>query len=146
MSGSIKVVTDTNVYFMFFYDSASKAGKLIEYAIAGSTELFSPDTVREELKRVLVRELDFDEAQSEKLINYLPTRWVDKEIYQEFLTKAKIIKHMPDRPLMALAIALNCGIITANIKDFKPAAKLVKIWKIDELLEVLNNLRKAKLS
>lgn len=135
MNGSVKVIADTNVYFMFFYKPESKAGELIEAAIKGKIELLSPDTVKEELKRVLVRELGFGESVAENFINYLPVIWINKEFYEAYLYKTAIIKHKPDRPVLALALALNCGIITANIKDFKPARKITKLWKIDDLLE-----------
>lgn len=134
MNGSIKVVVDTNVYFMFFYDPESKAGQLINAAIAKNVELFSTDTVKEELKKVLIKELGFEEARADTIISYLPTTWVDRKFYEAYLDKTRIIKHKPDRPILALALALNCGVITANIKDFKPARNIAKIWKIDELL------------
>lgn len=139
MNGSLRVVADTNVYFMFFYNPESKAGKLIGHAIANRIEIFSPDTVKEELKRVLVRELDFGEAQAITFISYLPVRWINREIYEKFMIKAEVVKHKSTR--LALALALSCGIITANTKDFKPARKIVKIWEIDELLEALNKAK-----
>lgn len=137
MNGSIRVVVDTNVYFIFFYNPASKSGKLIEAAIGRKVDLFSTDTVQEELKRVLVRELSFEAEKAENVIVHLPVTWVGREVYQNYLDKAKVVQHKPDRPILALALTLNCGIITANIRDFKPARKIVKIWKIDDLLEEL---------
>lgn len=137
MNGSVRIVADTNVYFMFFYDPSRKAGQLINAALDKKVELFSPDTVKEELKRVLIRELGFEDARAENIINYLPATWIDRKFYGGYLGKAAIIRHRPDRPVLALALALNCGIITANIKDFKSARKITKLWKIDDLLEKL---------
>ncbi len=138
MNGSIRVVPDTNVYFMFFYEPQSKAGQLINAAIMKRVELFSPDTVKEELKGVLIRELDVREEKTENIIGYLPVTWVDRKVYEEYMNKTAIIRHKPDRPILALVLALNCGIITANVKDFKPASKITKLWKINELLGEIN--------
>ena len=138
MNGLIKIVADTNVFFMAFYNIKNKASALLNAAIEGKVVIFSPDTVREELKRVLIRELDFTEDMTESSITHLPAIWVGKEVYESCMEKASIIKHKPDRPVLAVALALNCGIITADFKDFKPAKKLVKLWNIDELLKAVS--------
>ncbi len=133
----LRVVADTNVYFISFYNPESKASRLLNAAIEKRIVLFSPDIVKEELKRVLVRELGFSTEKAESTISYLPITWIGREIYENYMENASVIKHRPDRPVLATAIALNCGIITANVKDFKPARKIVKLWKIDEILKTL---------
>ena len=136
-SNLLRVVADTNVYFISLYNPESKAGKLLTAAIEKKVTLFSPDTVREELKRILIRELGFAENGAENVIIYLPVTWVGKEVYANYMKDAFVIKHTPDRPVLATALAMSTGIITANIKDFKPAQKIVKLWKIDELLKAV---------
>lgn len=132
MNGSlIKLVIDTNIIFMSLYDSSSKAAKIIELAEKNKLQLFSTDSVKEELIRVLKRELNFNDKQIEVNINKLPITWVEKEVYQEFLDKTKV-KHKPDKPVEALALVLNCGILSAD-NDFKDRLN------VDELLDRLED-------
>ncbi len=130
----IKVIVDTNVYFMSLKNPVGKASKLIIAGINGTIELFSPDTVKEELIRLLKRK-SFSEYEIEEAIIHFPVTWLDKTSYEIFMKSSSIIKHKPDRPILAAALAVECGIITANKKHFLPARKLVKVWEIDELLE-----------
>ena len=80
MNGSeiIKIVIDTNVIFMAVYDINSKAGKIVSAALENKIMLFSTDTVKEEITRVLKRELNFSDAEINTLIASLPITWLDK--------------------------------------------------------------------
>ena len=129
-----RVVADTNIYFMSLLNPAGKAAKLIMAGMQGTTDLFSPDTVREELRRLLQRK-GFSDNETDDTLLHLPVIWVDRPSYEGFMEASSVIKHKPDRPVLAAALAVGCGIITANRKHFLPARKLVKIWEIDELLE-----------
>lgn len=124
---SIKLVIDTNALFMSLYNPSGKAAKIIELANEGRLILFSPDSVKEELFVVLQRELDFSENESIKIIESLPISWVDEQIYAEALDKTKV-KHEPDKPVEALAIILDCEILTAD-RHFKNRANIDAILK-----------------
>ena len=137
MNGSIRIVVDTNVYYIFLYKPESKAGRIINHALENKIKIFSPDTVKEEMSRLLIRDFKFKEDEKEIIIDSLPVEWVDKEVYKDQMEKACIIKHKQDRPILACALVLGCGVLTANIRHFKPARKLVKIWDIDELLKAI---------
>ena len=134
----IDVIADTNVYFMSLWNPIGKAAKLIISATDEKVYLFSPDTVKEELIRLLKRK-GFSEHEIEDIIPHLPVTWIDKPIYEKFMKASALIKHKPDRPILAAALVVGCGIISANRKHFLPARKLVKIWKIDELLEKIQS-------
>src|SRR3989344_5421523 len=114
MNGSkINIVIDTNVIFMALYDPTSKAGKVINAAIENKIELYTTDTVQEEIRRVLKREIRLQDEEIEEKIRNLPILWIKKEIYAEFINKTKV-KHKADKPLEALSILLNCGILSAD--------------------------------
>ena len=83
----------------------------------------------------LKRKLEKPEWYLKFILGSLPVHWYPEEIYLSFMDNAKIMPHKPDRPLVALALLLNCGILSANCKDFKHVKKFVRIWEIDELLE-----------
>ncbi len=108
-----KIVIDTNVLFMAIYDSRGKAGKIIEAAHEKRIELLAPISVREELTRILKRELKTTESETEFITESLPIQWIEKEIYQEALPKTTV-KHKPDKAVEALAMILDCGILTAD--------------------------------
>lgn len=123
-----KIVIDTNVIFMSLHNPSGKAGKIIDLANRGKINLFSTDTVKIEIFRVLKRELKWkDEIIAEK-INYLPIIWVEKEIYSDFLSKTKI-KHKADKPIEALSLVLNCAILSADahFRNLKNMADINKI-------------------
>ena len=128
MNGSaIRLVIDTNVIFMALYNKNSKAGKIIKYAINGKIELFSPDTVKEEISRVLKRELNYLEEEINLTIKSLPIIWMEKSIYQDYLSRTKV-KHLPDKPVEAVSIVLNCGVLSAD-KHFKDRIDINSLLK-----------------
>ena len=114
MSGIlIKAVIDTNVIFMALYDEKSKAGRIIDAGIEGKIKLYSPESVKEEISRVLIKELNYSEKDIEKYVDALPIEWIGKEMYLSFLEKTKV-KHKADKPVEAVALMLNCGILSAD--------------------------------
>ncbi|MEK6848540.1 MAG: PIN domain-containing protein [Nanoarchaeota archaeon] len=133
MNGSeiIKIVIDTNVIFMAVYDINSKAGKIVSAALENKIMLFSTDTVKEEITRVLKRELNFSDAEINTLIASLPITWLDKLYYHDFISKTKV-KHKADKPVEALSLALNCQLLSADA-HFKNRAM------VDKILASLNN-------
>ena len=102
-----KFVIDTNVIFMALYDVNSKAGRIIRAAIENKLKLYSSDSVKEEIFRVLKREMLFNEKDISGIIESLPIIWIDKKVYESFLIKTKV-KHKADKPIEVLALMLNC--------------------------------------
>lgn len=130
MNGSeIRAVIDTNVIFMALYNKDSKAGKIIRYANKDKILLFSPDSVRDELFRVLKREMEFSEDKINFILESLPITWIKKEIYEKILDKTKV-KHKADKPVEAVSLISGCGILSGN-KHFKDRIN------VDDLLEKL---------
>ncbi len=131
MNGSrIKAVADTNFLFMNIYNRNSKAGKIIDAAIDKKIELFAPDTVKIELGKVLKKEFSFTQEEIEEAFENLPIQWIEKEIYVSSLQKTSV-KHKADKPIEALALILDCGILTAD-KHFDAVKNKINI---NEFLE-----------
>ena len=112
-----KVVIDTNIIFMALYNPYGKAGEIIKFAFSNKIKLFSTDSVKEEIIRVLKREMNLSDIEINKIIPSLPITWINREIYINKLKNTKV-KHKPDKPIEALAITLNCGILSGD-KHFK---------------------------
>ena len=133
-NGSLRVVVDTNIYYSFLYNPFGDIGKLVLEAVNGSIELYSPDIVYEEIRRLLTKDFKVSEEKAIEIIESLPVKWIDRYIYADCMDNTKIIKHESDRPILALALALKCGILSFD-NHFRPAKKIVKLWNIKELIE-----------
>lgn len=137
MQSGLRVVVDTNVFFMYIYRSDSKAGDVIRAALKGKITITSADSVKEELIALLKRKFDLTDLETENVIDNLPVEWYGREIYFPLMSQTAQMPHKPDRPLVALALLLNCGVLSANYRHFRHVDKLIKVWDIDELLEVI---------
>ncbi len=126
-NSKIGVVIDTNIIFMSLYDRDSKAGKIIEFATENKIQLFSPESVKNELLRVLKREMEFSEDKIIFIIDSLPVIWVKKEVYENVLDKTEV-KHKADKPIEALSLILGCEILSAD-KHFKNRADINELLK-----------------
>jgi len=126
MSGLHKLVIDTNTIFMSWYNPFGKCAEILRYAREGKIELFSTDSVREEIVRVFRRN-GLKEREIQDFLVDLPISWVDKQIYVRFIEKTKV-KHKADKPLEALSLVLNCEILSAD-NDFKNRLDLNKFLK-----------------
>ena len=134
MKNGLRVAIDTNILYMFLYRAESKPGLIIKAATEEKIILVSTDSVKEELRRLLKTDFNQTDVEAENIISSLPIEWYNREIYLSFMEEAKIMPHKPDRPLVALALLLNFGILSANHTHFKHVKKVVKVWEIDELL------------
>lgn len=132
----IKVVIDTNVIFMALYDETSKAAQVIQAANQKKLSLFAPISVKEELKIVLKREMKLTEEEIEIIMEGLPVSWIEREIYEPAMEKTNV-KHKPDKAVEALALILNCGILTAD-RHFEHIKNKLDI---NDLLTKLKNVR-----
>lgn len=108
---------------------------LLEKAAEGSVELFSPQFVKVESQRVLK---GARLVESEKEVDELPVVWVPLELYEPYLIEAAgLIAHKPDRHVVACALYLNAGILSANTRHFntKRLRKRLTLWGLGELLK-----------
>ena len=121
------LVIDTNILFMALTKQREPA-KLIDLAIQEKIILFAPDSVRKELGRVLRRELFMEENLIKQIIKSLPVKWANSSIYGPYLRKTEV-KHKSDKPVEALALALNCKILSAD-KHFKKRVNAKDILKM----------------
>jgi len=133
----LEVVVDTNVLFMGLEYPERKAGQILKAGFEGKIPLVSPSTVMTELYRLLQIKLGKPEWYLNYILDSLPVHWYPEEIYISFMEQAKIMPHKPDRPLVALALLLNCGVLSANYRHFRHIKKFVKVWDIDELLKTI---------
>ena len=115
---------------MSIYDRNSKASKIIEVALENKINIFAPISVKNELINVLKREFNWRDDKTDFIVESLPVKWIEKEIYELVLEKTTV-KHKPDKPVEAVAIILDCGILSAD-SDFKGNKRIIDI---DELLE-----------
>jgi putative PIN family toxin of toxin-antitoxin system len=132
----VRAVIDTNVIFSALYNLKSNAGRLLLLAIEDKIELFSPNYVKEELSRILKQKLQYTQEQIEQTVLSLPIRWVEDEIYAEFLEDARMaIDHVKDVPVLACAMALHCDIISGD-KHFHPLkVDIVKSWRLKSVID-----------
>lgn len=126
-----RIVIDTNIIYMAWYTPIGKCAQILRYARQGRIILFSTDTAKKEIARALSKQ-NLDEKEISEFIDELPISWVKKEFYEPALNKTKV-KHKPDKPIEALSIMLNCGILSADT-DFKDKIN------INELLNQLEEL------
>ncbi len=128
MNGSkIKVVIDTNIIFMSLYKKDSKSSFLIKAASKDKILLFAPDTVKEEIQRVLKMEFGYDNQKINITLEGLPITWIGKEIYEPFIAITKV-QHKADKPIEALSLALGCKILSAD-KHFNDRTSVNELLK-----------------
>lgn len=127
-----RIVVDTNFLFMAIYNKEGKARRVLDLTIEKKIALFAPDNVKKELIIILKRELLFSDEEIKDAFEILPVNWVDGEIYKSFLEKTTVKKEA-DKTVEAVALMLDCGILTADT-DFDKVKQRIDI---DDLLNKL---------
>ena len=128
-SQDLRIVIDTHILFMAWYNPQGKCAKVLEKANKGKIEIYAPDSVKIEIFRILQQQgLSIDEIRD--FLSDFEINWINKSIYEPFLDKTKV-KHKADKPIEAVSLILNCGILSAD-RHFK------KRIDINKLLEELN--------
>lgn len=136
------VIVDTNIYFSALYNPEGNEAEIIRRANSEELILLSPNTVRDELERVLETKLDWNEEKTTSVTRTLPTVWVPKEKYEEKLALAKsLIPHEKDSPILACALKFETGTLTGNTTHFdKPEIrKKATVWSSRKLLNYLES-------
>ncbi len=150
-----KAIIDTNVIFSALYKPKSTSGMIIFLAIEGIVNLIAPISVREEILRKLKEKLEFSSEEAQFIVSSLPIDWIEKEIYEDLLTKAKnMIRDESDAPIIALYLATRYPIITgdkdileSNVEAYKPSEYLRKLMdekviRKEELKKILGEIEK----
>lgn len=133
----LSIVMDTNIYLQALSNPESRQMAVLSRAIEGKILLFSPDTVKEELERNLLK-FNLTGDRIEKIMDSLPVEWIEFELYMHFLKEAgKLIAHKADIPVVATTLFLNTGILSMD-KDFnrRDLKQRIKIWDLDELMKL----------
>ena len=134
----MKFVIDTNIIFSGIYDLESNAGKILLLAAEEKIELFSPEYVKQELVKILQIKLKFTEQEVSDIILALPIKWIEIEIFENELARAKeSISHEDDVPVLACALALGIDILSGDkhFKDIK--IKDIKVWKLRKAVDLI---------
>ena len=130
----MRVVIDTNVVVSGLYDPDSPPGRVLDAGAEGRVILCAPETVREELERVLRTVLTYSEAEVKLTLRALPIDWIEPAVYQDDLARASALVRDPtDASVLACGFALSSDIVSGD-KDLHAARqRRVKVWKPAEL-------------
>ncbi len=110
-----RVIVDANILYSALYKTQGVCGTILQAAIAGSCQLFSPDSVREEVRRNLVENLSMTEHETLRLITSLPVEWIPREAYQGRMHRAvSLLTHAEDAPVLAASLATHLPIISGD--------------------------------
>ena len=84
MENSQICVIDTNILFMALTNPFGKAAKILDLANLEKIILFAPDSVKQEIEHVLIRENKINDSSVLKVISGLPVKWVNESFYGPF--------------------------------------------------------------
>jgi predicted nucleic acid-binding protein len=110
-----RIIVDANVLYSALYKPQGVCGTILLAAIDGFCELFSPDSVREEIRRNLVENLSMTEQETLRLISALPLAWVPREAYEENINRAvSLLTHEEDAPVLATSLATHLPVLSGD--------------------------------
>lgn len=117
----IPLVIDSNIFFSAFYNIKGLERRILDLSLEKEElQLFSPDIFWDEVKRNLIKKLDYDEVNINALFSKFLIIKISHEKYKEYINKAKeLISHDEDLPFIATSLYLNCPIWSGNEKHFK---------------------------
>ena len=132
-------IVDANVLYSALYKPQGVCGTILRAAIDGLCELFSPDSVREELRRNLVENLSMTEQETLRLISALPVEWVPREAYEESINRAVLLlTHEEDAPVLAASLATHLPVLSGDRHlHSERVIKNVKVLTPRQFLETL---------
>lgn len=109
------LIIDTNVVFSALYDPDSVPGQIVELALEGTLTLYAPDTVEEELERILRNKLGYTDAEWEDTRAALPVEWIEQAVYERALEAAReAIADPGDVSIVATAITVDAAIVSGD--------------------------------
>ncbi len=134
-----RVIVDANILYSALHKPQGVCGTILQAAIDGSCELFSPDSVREEVRRNLVENLSMTEQETLRLISALPVDWIPREVYEERIDRAvSLLTHEEDAPVLATSLATHLPILSGDRHlHSEKVIKNVKVLTPRQFLEEL---------
>lgn len=125
-----RIIVDANVLFSALYDPVSTCGSIVMLAIEGEIDLVSPESVRREMARILVKKLGYGGTEAEAAVAALPVDWIEEAAYAPKLAEAEpLVRDRTDAPLVALALALEADIVSGDKDLHALRTRKVKVWK-----------------
>lgn len=130
----MRVVIDTNVIVSGIYDPQSVPGRVLDAGNTGAIHLCAPQSVREELKRVLARVLGFSPLQVDSTLKGLKVEWIPEAVYHDMLPEAReLLRDADDAPVLACALAVGCDIVSGDNDLHAARTRRIRIWRPSEL-------------
>ena len=145
MSYEVKILVDSNVVFSALYKIASIPGLIIYLGILGRIKLLSPESIRDEIARILKYKLAYSDEEIEFTLSAINIEWVPREVYERGIDKfSHLVKDYNDRALLICAINLNIPIVSGD-KDFQQSEikKLAQVYTPREFIEFIINTKIA---
>jgi len=139
MSYDVVILIDSNVIFSGLYKITSVPGLILYLGILGRIRIISPESVRDEVIRVLKNKLGYSDEEIDSTLAILGIEWIPREVYDRDVERYKrLLEDYGDRSLLACAINLNIPIVTGD-KDFKKedVKKIARIYTPSEFIEYL---------
>jgi predicted nucleic acid-binding protein len=116
-----------------FYDPDSVPGRIIDAGTTGRVALCAPESVRLELIRVLCKVMDWAPIQATVALQAVRIEWVPAGIFADRLAEALALLRDPDdAPVLALAMAIGCDIISGDRDLQVVKVKGIRIWRPSE--------------
>jgi predicted nucleic acid-binding protein len=137
------LIVDANVLYSALHKPQGVCGTILQAAIDGFCELFSPDSVREEVRRNLVENLSMSEQETLRLISALPVEWVPREAYEDRINQAvSLLTHEEDAPVLAASLATRLQILSGD-RHFH-SEKVIRVAKVFTPRQFLESLPRRK--
>ncbi len=131
----MNLVVDTNIIFSALYNYKSDAGQLMLAGIGKKINLFAPEYVKDELKRILIGKLDYSARETNEINKSLPIKWVDKKIYKDAERYAeRCLMDKKDIPILACALALDADIVSGDKHLLSVKEDITKVWRLRALV------------
>ncbi len=134
-----RIIVDANVLYSALYKPQGVCGTILQAAIDGFCELFSPDSVREEVRRNLIENLSMTVQETLRLVSALPVEWVPREAYEESINRAvSLLTHEEDAPVLAASLATHLPVLSGDRHlHSERVIKNVKVLTPRQFLEAL---------
>ncbi len=129
----MRVVIDTNVIVSAIYRPESPPGRVLDAGMMGRILLCAPESVREELRRVLGTVLAFSRGEVEETVAILPIEWIEEALFAGELTRSRrLLRDSTDAPVLACALALGCDIVSGDRDLQVVRAPGIRVWSPSE--------------
>lgn len=129
----MRVAIDSNVIVSAFYDPDSVPGRIIDAGITGRLALCAPVSVRAEVVRVMQRVMEWTPAVASAALQAVRVDWIEEGVFAPYLERAAALLRDPsDAPVLALAMAIQCDIISGDRDLQVVKCKGLRVWAPSE--------------